>query len=348
MARRHWMRPHPAWLAAIWLAAAGAQAAELATGTVEYREVGTRYSVDAVVEAVKQSTVAAQIQGRVVQVNFDVGDFVKKGEVIVRIDEREVTDGYLAAQANVAQVQAQYANAKASYERSQRLFEQKFVSQAALDRTRAEFEAAEAGLVAARAQGSQAATVKGYANVVAPYSGVVAQRHVEPGEIATPGKPLMTGFDPGDLRVVANVPQDRLAQARKAASAQAEFPSIGRTAKGGAITVLPAADPRTHTTRVRVALPEHVAGAYPGMFARLHFDVGQAKRLVVPAVAVLRRNELTAVYVVTADGAVRLRQVRLGESAGEAGVEVVAGLVEGEKVALDPRRAALAAAGAAK
>lgn len=329
------------------LAASIATAAEpLATTTVDYREVDRLYSVDAVVEAVKQSTVSAQVPGRVVEINFDAGDFVKKGEVIVRIDEREVNEAYLGAQAQVAQVRAQFINAQASLERSERLFAQKFVSQAALDRARAEYEAAKAQLDAAVAQGRQAATVKGHATVVAPYSGVVAQRHVELGEMAVPGKPLMTGFDPRDLRVAANVPQDEVAAVRKATAAQVEFPVPGRTVQGGAIAVLPAADAHTHTTRVRVALPEYAAGTYPGMFARVHFSIGRARKLAVPATAVVRRNELTAVYVVAPDGGIKLRQVRLGDPAGEAGIEVLAGLNPGDKVALDPVRAAMVAAGA--
>jgi RND family efflux transporter MFP subunit len=334
--------------AAVFAAAALAAEPPLATGTAELREVEIAYTVDAVAEAVRQSTVSAQITGRVTEVNFDVGDRVRAGATIVRIDPREVTDAFLTAQAGAAQVQAQYVNAKANYERSQRLFEQKFVSQAALDRARAEFEAAQAQLEAARAQASQAAVVKGHADVVAPYGGVVAQRHVELGEIATPGKPLMTGFDPKDLRVAASVPQERLADVRRGGGVRIEFSSLGKSVPGGAVTVLPAADPQTHTTRVRVAVPEYPEGAYPGMFARLHFTVGQARKLTVPAAAVIRRNELTAVYVVADDGRPRLRQVRLGEPAGEAGIEILAGLAAGERVALDPVRAAIAAGAAGK
>jgi hypothetical protein len=99
---------------------------------------------------------------------------------------------------------------------------------------------------------------------------------------------------------------------------------------------------------VRVVVPEYPEGAYPGMFARLHFIVGRARKLTVPAAAVIRRNELTAVYVVADDGRPRLRQVRLGEPAGEAGVEILAGLAAGERVALDPVRAAIAAGAAGK
>ena len=323
-------------------------AQDLKTGVIAYREVDQLYSVDGVVEAVRQSTVAAQISGRIVAINVDVGDRVKKGEVIVRIDEREVADAYAGSQAQIAQAQAALRNAQSIYERTRQLFSQKFMSQAALDKALADYKAAQAQLEAAVALGSQAATVKGFAAVIAPYSGVVAQRHVELGEMVTPGKPLMTGFDPRDLRVVATIPQDKLGAVRKSGAARIEFPALAKTLAGGSVTFLPAADAQTHTTRVRVNLPQSIAGAYPGMFARVHFITGRVQKLVIPAAAVVRRSELTAVYVVGDGGGVKLRQIRLGEAAGEAGIEVLAGLSPGDRIALEPAQAALLATGAAK
>jgi len=323
-------------------------AQHLKTEVIAYREVDQLYGVDGVVEAVKQSTVAAQISGRIVAINFDVGDSVKQGAVIVRIDGREVADAYAGSQAQIAQAQAALRNAQAIYERTRQLFGQKFVSQAALDKAFADYKAAQAQLEAAVALGSQAATVKGYATVVAPYSGVVAQRHVELGEMVTPGKPLMTGFDPHDMRVVASISQDKLGEVKKSGAVRIEFPALAKIVAGGGVTLLPAADAQTHTTRVRVTVPQSVAGAYPGMFARVHFSVGRAQKLVIPAGALVRRSELTAVYVVSDGSAVKLRQIRLGEAAGEAGIEVLAGLSPGDRIALEPAKAAQLAAGATK
>ena len=110
-------------------------------------------------------------------------------------------------------------------------------------------------------------------------------------------------------------------------------------------TVLPAADPGTRTTEIRLDLPESVA-ATPGQFAHVHFALAMAAsapRLSVPAAAILRRSELTAVYVKTTGGRFQQRQVRLGEELPEGRVEVLAGLRAGENVALDPVKAGLEA-----
>lgn len=334
------------WLFWLVVLSSGALATETSPSTVitQYRDVDQTYATDAVVEAVRQSTVAAQISGRVVEINFDVGDVVQKGQVIMRIDARELSQQVAGSKAQLAREQASLANAKAQYERTKQLHEQKFVSQAALDKALADYNSAQAQMKATLAGLGVAETVKGFATIVAPYSGVVAARHVELGEMAVPGKPLMTGFDPRDMRVVANVPQYRVAAVRAASSATIEIPSLDRRIKAAAVMVLPAADEKTLTTRVRLDLPEGTKDVYPGMFARAHFVVGRTRKLVIPESAVLRRSELTAVYVVGEKGATQLRQVRLGVPAGDGWVEVLAGLATGEQVATDPVKAGIAIA----
>jgi RND family efflux transporter MFP subunit len=325
-----------------------ALAQPLSTATVEYREVDTTYAAEAIIEAVRQSTVSAQVAGRIVELNYDVGDFVQKGQVIVRIDETEARQIVAGSQAQVAKAQAAFDNARTALERDRELVKEKFISQAALDKAQADYRVAEAQLKAARAGAGQAATTKAYTVVVAPYSGVVAARHVELGEMASPGKPLMTGFDPADMRVIATIPQYKVAQVRTSPRAMVEIPSLNKWIQAKGITVLPAADPRTHATMVRLDLPETTREVYPGMFARAYFTVGRARKLVAPIAAILRRSEVAGVYVVNADGAVSLRQVRLGEPTGQGEIEILAGVSAGEKVALDPVKAGMSAGMSAK
>jgi len=323
------------------LVATSAAAAELASAPVVLREIELTTSAEAVIEAVRQSTVAAQIEGRIVDIRFDVGDRVEKGEVIVRIDERQVGQAAAASAAQVSEAQAALANARAQYERTRQLLAQKFVSRAALDRTEAEYRAAQARVTALLAGAAAAATEKSFATVLAPYSGVVSARHVELGEMATPGKPLMTGFDPSTLRVVANVPATQIGAVRAIGRARIEVPSLGSWLEVKHMTVVPTADARTQTTRVRLDLAEDVRGIYPGVYARAHFVTGSALRLLVPRAAVFRRSELTAVYVIAAGGQPQLRQIRLGEAGDEQMVEVLAGLKPGERVALEPMKAGM-------
>ena len=318
--------------------------AELATVRVEARPVALTHPVEATLEAVNQATLAAQMAGRIMELKVDAGDRVAKGAVLLRIDATEATEAVAGAEAGVAQAQANLVNAKAAYERTRTLTERKFVSSSALDQARAAYDAAAAQLRAARAGRGQAAAQQAHATVVAPLSGLVAARHVEAGEMAQPGRALVTVYDPAAMRAVVDVPQQRLAGLTGAAlEARVELPGSGRWLDAAAVTILPAADPRTHTVRLRVDLPPGQGGLVPGMFARVHFATGEAARIMVPASAVLRRGELTAVYVTGGEGGFRLRQIRTGEVRPDGDVEVLSGLVGGEEVALDPVQAGILA-----
>ncbi|MFZ2541906.1 MAG: efflux RND transporter periplasmic adaptor subunit [Gallionella sp.] len=333
---------YKSWIFPLLLGWTSAHAAEqLPVAPVQYREVERIYSVEGLVEATRQSTVSAQISGRIKEISFDVGDRVSKGQVILRIDERETAQALAGSTAQVMQAQAALRNAKANYERSKQLFEQKFISQSALDKAQADYQVARAQAAASEAGASQASLAHGYSAVVAPYSGVVAARLVEVGEMVSPGKPMMVGFDPTDMRVVVSVPQHKLSEIGSLPKVMVEVPSLNRWIKATSTTVQPLADVRTHSTQVRVYLPANEADIYPGMFVRAHFVVGKANKLVIPGSAVLHRSEVVAVYVVDKNGGMKLRQIRLGETTANGSVEVLAGLNPGEEVALDPIKAGI-------
>jgi len=321
-----------------------AQAAEpLATTAVQMREVEQTYSIDGVVEATRQSTVSAQISGRVKGIFFDVGDRVSKGQMILKIDESEVNQALAGSRAQLSQSEAALQNARLNYERSQQLFQQKFISQAALDKAKSDYDMAKAQAAASEAGAEQSALAHSYTSVVAPYAGGVSARMVEMGEMVTVGKPLMTGFDPTQLRVIANVPQDKLKDIGAKPTVTIEVPSLSRWIKAASVTVQPSADLRTHSTQVRVELPANQANVYPGMFVRTHFVVGKVSKMLIPTSAVLRRSEVVAVYVVDDKDMPHLRQVRLGDTNEQNEIEVMAGLNVGEKVARDAIKAGMVA-----
>jgi len=295
--------------------------------TAQLHPVDLSFPAEALVEAVQQAEVGAQVAGRVLEVKADAGKSVRKGELLMRIDAREAEEAARAAA-------AQYANARLNYERSKTLKDQKFLSQAAVDKARADFDAASANRAAAGASQS-------HASILSPITGIVARRHAELGDMATPGKPLFTIYEPAGLRVTASVPQYRLKEMRSVKTARVEFPEMGKWVDATSVTLLPTADAMTHVSQVRVNLPP-MTEAMPGMFARVHFVVGQAEKLTVPVAAVVRRGEVAAVYVQAADGQLGLRQLRLGDAVGQGEIEVLAGLVSGDKVVTDPIKAGIA------
>ena len=308
----------------------------------------TRATLSSVVES--SGSIAAEddaalvfgTSGTVASVNVEVGSLVKKGDVLAKLDTSKL-------ELQVDQAEQAYLLQQATYSKTVEVDPQVVAAaQAALDKAESDYRAAQARVTALLAGAGVAATERSFATIVAPYSGVVSARYVELGEMATPGKPLMTGFDPSTLRVVATVPQAEVAAIQAGAKARVEVPSSGMWIDVRNIVVVPSADPRTHTTRIRLELPEDVRGVYPGVYARAHFVTGSALKLLVPRSAVVHRSEVTGVYVVDDKGDARLRQVRLGEASDEHYVEVLAGVRPGERVALDPVRAGMADNAAAR
>ncbi len=325
----------------IILCASLARAQSVDVAPVERASVASQHVAEGVVEAVSSATVAAQVQGRILSVAVDAGDTVTRGQVLMRIDASAANQTVAAASANVASAQAAYANARAEWERTQALFRQKFVSQAHVDQARAALRAAEASLGVARAGQGQAVVARDFTTITAPFDGIVSVRHAEAGDMAQPGRALIEVYAPGAMRVVAQVPLSVIGRADTTAlRAEIELPALLKRVAAERVTVLPAADPRTFTVEVRATLPADVSGVAPGQFARMYLRVGESARVTVPASAVLRRGEITAVYVKT-DAGFRMRQIRAGERVAGERIEVLAGLKAGEDVALDPIRASL-------
>ena len=334
-------------LATQHLAWAADDAPPLATVAVQGGGTALETSLDAVVEAVRQTMLSAQVPGAIVALNVKAGERVKAGQELIRIDARAAEQNVAGSSAQVDAAQAALKVATRELERQQALFQKHYISQGALDRAQAQAEAAQAQLKALQAQAGAARTQSGFFVLKAPYAGVVSEVPVALGDMAMPGRPLLTLHDPSALRVTAAVPQALLpALGANLQGVRYELPSAQAGLQVPAqVQLLPTVDPLTHTAQLRLGLPAGLEGVAPGLFARVWLPgamaSGQAaaSRLYLPASTVVRRAELTGVYLVDAQGKPRLRQVRLGRTEGDR-VEVLSGLRADDKVAVDPQAAA--------
>lgn len=344
----------PALLAAFVLAApAWLTAAELPSVVAQAGAGRSTLGFDGVVEAVRQTVVASQVAGAIVRLDVKVGDRVRAGQVLMRIDARAAEQTAAASEAQARAARAELDVAAKDFQRQQQLFQQNYISAAALDRADAAFKATQAQLQAQVAQAGAARTQSGLHVVTAPFDGVVSEVPVQLGDMAMPGRALATVYDPAALRITAAVPQSVAQQMVAGQTPRAELPGLPAAAAWVTplrVQQLPTVDAATLSVQLRADLPPALAGVVPGMFARLWLPVlastgsaapggAAAAGLTVPLQAVVRHAELTAVYVLGADGKPVLRQVRLGRSQGEQ-VEVLAGLMAGERVVTTPQAAA--------
>lgn len=333
-------------------AACAVVAAPLAAVPALATSTQSRTSVDGTVEAVRQTVVAAQVPGAVVELAVKAGDRVQAGQLLLRIDARTADQSASAVDAQVQAARAGLEVATRGYQRQQQLFQKKYISQAALEQAQAQFKASSAQVAAQVAQAGAARTQSGLHTVRAPYAGVVADVPVALGDMAMPGRPLLTLYDPTALRVTAAVPQSALGQ-DLASAVQVELPGLAGAAQWPQpvrVQILPTVDAATHTVQIRAELPAGLSGVVPGVFARIWLPLtgntngangATAPRpatVSVPLKAIVRRAEMTGLYVQSKDGAPRLRQVRLGRIEGDK-VEVLSGLSAGENVITDPAAA---------
>ena len=351
----HRIRPSALGLWACLLAfSTFAVSAEVPTVAVQTRQVGASYSLDGVIQAVKQSTIAAQASGRIATLLVKAGDKVRAGQILATIDDRDANAAAQRSQAQISQADAELGNAQAQLERTKDLQNKGFVSKAALDTALSQFNVTAAAREQAVAGAKQTALAQGFTRVTAPFDGWILQTFAEAGDLALPGKPLLTVYAPQPLRAVVQVPTSRTQTVRAASQTLVQ---VGQAQDGvrGIIPVsksaVPSADPVSQTTEWRFELAaQDAVNLLPGQQVQVQFSQAQGgspAKLMLPAQAVLRRGELTAVYVVTGN-VFALRAVRVGVNQGGEGMEVLSGLNAGDVVALDPVRAGFANATPAK
>ena len=337
-----------------WGCATGAQSQALKATPAQAATAPATSAFDGVVEAVRQTVVAAQVSGAVVQLDAKAGDRVKSGQVLLRIDARAADQNVAASNAQVQAARASLEVAAKDFERQKQLFQKNYISQAALERAESEYKSTQAQANAQQAQAGAARTQSGFYVVRAPFAGVITEVAVSLGDMAMPGRALVTLYDPAALRVTAAVPQSIASQMAAGLLPRIELPGLPGAAAWvtpARLQLLPAVDPTTHTAQLRADLPAGLANVSPGMFARLWLPVPHAQSasgagsapsvLSVPLVAIVRRAEMTGLYVLDPSGKPVLRQVRLGRATGDR-IEVLSGLMSGEQVVTDPQAAARA------
>ena len=279
----------------------------------------------ATLAAEQQADVATRMSGTVREVRVDVGDRVSAGSPVVVLDAPDV-------QARIDAAEAQAALAESTFRRVESLAADRAASQQELDEARARLEAARGALADARAQAA-------YAVVRAPFGGVVTERLAEPGDLAVPGRPLLRMVGEGGLTVEADLPAARAGALEPGDAVRVVVPGAGAWA-ARVTRVAPAVARGTRRFRVEASLEGAEGGAVgllPGAYARLELPGGGAPTWWIPEDAVVRRGQLTGVYLLE-DDALRLRWLRLGERR-EGAVEILAGPA-GEELTVVRRPAA--------
>ena len=311
---------------------------------LETKQAKTETVVDSLsftgtVEAVNTGTASSQTSGRVTETLVDVGDIVSIGDVILKLRDTQQKAAFDSAEAAVKSAEANFETAEKEYIRVSDILKKGLVSQSVADKALSQRVGAKAAVDTAKANLKSADEQLQYTRVKAPYSGIVLERHVEVGESVNVGTPLYTGMSLEYLRVIADVPQKDIDRIRQQKTAVIEL-SDGKeiVISNDDLTFFGYADPKTSTFKIRVNLPANTQGLYPGMYLKTSFVVGKKTSLVIPLSSIVKRGEVTAVYV-QKQHRIILRQIRSGRVIDEEKIEVLSGLSEGELIVISPAEA---------
>jgi len=270
------------------------------------------------VVSTRRAEIASRLTGYVQSVKVQAGDRVQAGQPLLSIDSSDVTG-------QLQQAQAVFDEADINYQRATNLYAKGVTTKVQLDDATRGYATAKAALQMARA-------AVGYADIKAPFAGLVVDKLADPGDLATPGKPLLVLEDERSLEVQSYVPDDLYAALR--VGEDISYAAETGSYHGRLQSKVQAADAQTHTHLVRIEVPAGT-GLMSGRYVRVNIPNGEAPVVRVPASAVAVRAGISGVFVVGADGQAHFRLVRAGESR-DGQVEIQSGLGAGERIVLSP------------
>jgi RND family efflux transporter MFP subunit len=289
---------------------------------VEPRTIDSVVTAAGALSSRNSSMLSSKVMGRVVYLSVQEGDQVVADKLLIKIDSGEIV-------AQAVQARAAYNNAKLQYDRIKNLYDAKASTRMEMDQAVLGLETAQAGLAAAKAMES-------YTIITAPISGQIAEKHINRGEMALPGQPLIKIEDNKNLRLDVTAKEQDILSIKPGNPVKVRIDAMPGTEINGRVSqVVQASDVRTHSFIVKIDIPEH-KGLVTGMYGKASFNIGEHEAILVPKSAIVETSGIPGVYLVSARGNAAFQMIQAGEEHGDF-VEVIAGLKRGDRVISDGR-----------
>ena len=284
------------------------------------------------VRAVHESAVASKLLAKVEEVNVQAGQRVTEGDTLVRLDDEDLRARMEQTQAAVAAAASARDQAQIENDRVADLVGRNAAAPIEFERRQAALREAEAGLEEARQAQREAETVLSYATIAAPITGVIVDKQVEAGDMVTPGRVLLTLYDPTRMQLVASVRESLTQRLKIGGTIGVKIDVLDKACEGRISEIVPEAEAASRSFQVKVTGP-CPPGVYSGMFGRLLIPLDDEQVLVAPRAAIRRVGQLHIVDVADGDRLYR-RVVQPGREFGD-DIEILSGLRPGERVAVE-------------
>lgn len=292
--------------------------------------------ISGAVSAEQTAMISTRHMGYVERIYVKQGDAVKAGQLLLTVNSADLQARRSQAEAMIAEAKAAAASAEKDLQRFRALHAQKSVSDKELENVELNHTSMQSKLKMAQQARQEVKAMLAYTAIKAPFSGVVTQKMVDAGSMANPGQPLLVIEQDGRLNITASLPESYLAYVKVGDTLHASVKALGGSVTGVVTELSPSASMTGGSYQIKVMPKGNFQGQLrAGMYAALRIPVKGMKktgqRVWVESASVVRRNQLTGLYVVSSDGKAQLRWVRLGDTSGDR-VEVLSGLNAQEKV----------------
>lgn len=285
------------------------------------------------IESKNQANLSTIVMGTVTEVPVNVGDNVRTGDVLVRIKDDQIVAQKKQLEANMIQAQANLQNTEKNYNRIKNLYAEQSATSKEMDDISTMYDVAKANIEALEARLNEVNEMLQYTVIRAPFDGIVSQKLVSAGDLASPGHPLVTVSNPGSLKITANIPEKWISNIQEGDTVLVSVNSANvYDLPAKLYAVSEAGDPASRQFAVEAELTDQNLSEKlkPGMFAQVSMNLDDRSSLYIPQSAIVQRGQLTGVYTLSDDDRAVLRWVRTGQVTGDR-IEILTGLKPGER-----------------
>ncbi|MGO4919544.1 efflux RND transporter periplasmic adaptor subunit [Maribacter spongiicola] len=290
-------------------------------------------TVSGKIEAAKSANISTRMMGYVDKIYVNVGDKVRDGQLLMSVNNADVSAQLAQVNAGITEAEAAFTNAEKDFNRFSTLFKENSASQKELDDITANYNMAKARLESAKQMRNGVNAQMGYANIRAPFSGVVTNKFISAGDMANPGMPLLEVESPGKYRVLAMVPESEILAVKNDTEVTVQVKALNENLKGKVTEVSTSSKNTGGQYLVKIVLDKTDAQILSGMYATVQFPVARkttSSAVMIPVEAIVKNGQLSGIYTVSQSNTALLRWLRLGRTFGDQ-VEVLSGLSADEQ-----------------
>ncbi|MGM0546556.1 MAG: efflux RND transporter periplasmic adaptor subunit [Bacteroidota bacterium] len=301
------------------------QTADLVQGTESHRFSGT-------VTSDRTINMSTKVMGRITQLDVEEGDFVEKGDVLIRIKDDNLQAQKRQIESSLIEAKAGLQNVETNYNRMKNLYDQESATKKELDDISTEYEMAKAKVQTLESKLQEIEDMLDYTLLTAPFDGYVVSKMASEGDMAGPGQPIIAFEQEDMMKIKVTVPESEISLFSLNDTVSVDIKAAGYNNAGGVVANINQSGNRgSRQFSVEIMLPELAedSGVKSGMFAEVGLTTDKDRAIVVPQSAIIERGQLTGIYTLNDDSEVVLRWVRIGDTSGD-NVEVLSGLSEGE------------------